>query len=112
MNNLTNTVFYLFASPLQLVLGLILLPFAYNSGQANLNAPFVFLEFRELQDKLRETEMFDGPDHPNTLAVKNEIRQYARKCVKEKLWNKDDIRMYLNLGLITHLDLKGLRYNA
>ena len=112
MSTLTNTIFYLFASPLQLVLGLILLPFAYNAGRANMTAPYVFLEFRELQDELAYHEDFYGPDHEKTNQSRNAIRQYARRCVRDRLWSTDDIRMYLELGYITHLDLKGLTYHA
>lgn len=112
MSTLANTIFYLFASPLQLAIGLLLLPFAYNAGRANMTAPYVFLEFRELQDELAYHESFYGPDHEKTNQTRNDIRLFARRCVKDKLWDKDDIRMYLELGYITHLDLKGLHYSA
>ena len=113
MSNLTNTLFFLLATPLQFLGTLILMPFAYGAlKQAEKDQNYYFLEFDQLQDTLRCHEEFYGPDHPKTEQARADIRQFARRCVKNKVWDRDDIRMYLNLGLITHLDLEGLTYRA
>lgn len=113
MSSLANTLFFLLATPLQFLVTLILLPFAWQAVKAaERDDRYYFLEFQELQDTLRCQEEFYGSDHPKTQEARAEIRQFARSCVKNKVWNRDDIRMYLNLGLITHLDLEGLTYRA
>ena len=113
MSNLANTLFFLLATPLQFLGTLILLPFAYGAlKQAEKDDRYYFLEFQELQDTLRCHDDFYGSDHPKTQQARADIRHFARRCVKEKVWDRDDIRMYLNLGIITHSDLKGLTYRA
>ena len=113
MANLTGTIFFLLASPAQLLLSLLLMPFhamAVRAAEADDN--YYFLEFQGMQETLRCHESFYGSDHPKTEQARADIRHFARRCVKEKVWDRDDIRMYLNLGIITHSDLEGLTYNA
>ena len=113
MTNLTNTLFFLLATPLQFLGTLILLPFAYGALKtAENDSNYYFLQFQEMQDTLRCHESFYGSDHPKTKQARADIRHFARRCVKEKVWDSDDIRMYLDLGIITQSDLKGLTFKA
>ena len=113
MSNLANTLFFLLATPLQFLGTLLLMPFAYGAlKRAEQDQNYYFLEFQGLQDTLRCHEDFYGSDHPKTIQARSDIRRFARRCVKEKAWDSDDIRMYLALGIITQSDLKGLTYRV
>ena len=111
MNNLTNTVFFLLASPLQLLVSFLLMPFAKAAcDRAMEDDNYYYLEFEELLETHRCHESFYGPGHEKTIRARYAIRQHARKCIKGRHWNREDVETYLALGRITQSDIKGLRY--